>query len=217
MRVSVDSLGIVVASFGKRCANRTGCFDLSCCTCGKSWTFRHCHDTETTTASLPKRKMHSATRSISRGSGACPTNILCHASSTWTTRQRLRRGAPGGARCICPHATAELLTLPLCRPCSLTTQLPRTSLLSRNFTILSWHPVAPKSSRRIQRGQLTLVSTQVCKVRMAKVSVEKGGLDHQSSHRTFPMRAMVARASVAATRACVATLSPPQPTHTTLF
>ena len=39
--------------------------------------------------------------------------------------------------------------------------------------------VGPKSSIYILRTLLTLVSTRVCKVRMAKVSMEKGGgLDH---------------------------------------
>ena len=88
--MSVDSPGIVLASFGKR---------------GQSWTFRHCRDTETTTASLPSRKMHSATRGLT-------ANILCHASSTWTTRHRLRGGDLKGARCICPYGVAELLALP---------------------------------------------------------------------------------------------------------
>ena len=136
-------------------------------------------------------------------------NILCHASSTWTTRHRLRGGVLKGARCICPYAAAELLALPLglatlaeavsptstrttprhcpdspwhraqlgvhldneqmsfnrtgqlqrprltwmasvvCRPLSLTNQLLRKSLLSRNFTLQNWpetHPLAPKSS-----------------------------------------------------------------------
>ena len=36
-------------------------------------------------------------------------NILCHASSTWTTRQGLRGGVLKGARCICLYAAAELL------------------------------------------------------------------------------------------------------------
>ena len=174
---------------------------------------------------------HSLNYSRFRGMTA---NILCHASSTWTIRQRLRGGVLKGARCISPYAAAELLALPLglatlaeapsptstrttplhcpdlpwyraqlgvhldneqmsfnrtgqlqrprltwmasvvCRPLSLTNQLLRTSQLSWNL--------APKSSTLILRGQLSLVSTRVC-----KVSVEKGGgLDYQSPIARFP-------------------------------
>ena len=53
---------------------------------------------------------HSLNSSRFRGMTA---NILCHASSTWTTRHGLRGGVLKGARCICPYAAAELLALPL--------------------------------------------------------------------------------------------------------
>ena len=74
--------------------------------------FRHCRDTETTTASLPPKRCtrHSLNSSRFRGMTA---NILCHASRTWTTRHRLREGVLKGARCTCPDAAAELLALPL--------------------------------------------------------------------------------------------------------
>ena len=53
---------------------------------------------------------HSLSSSRFRGMTA---NILCQASSTWTTRHRLRGGVLKGARCICPYAAAELLAMPL--------------------------------------------------------------------------------------------------------
>ena len=93
--------------------NSTTASTFRAASAGKSWTFRHCRDTETTTASLPPKKMHSATRSNSSRFGGMTANILCHASSTWTTRHRLRGGVLKGARCICPYAAAELLPLPL--------------------------------------------------------------------------------------------------------
>ena len=53
---------------------------------------------------------HSLNSSRFRGMTA---KILCYASSTWTTRHRLRGGVLKGARCTCPYAAAELLALPL--------------------------------------------------------------------------------------------------------
>ena len=53
---------------------------------------------------------HSLNSSKFRGMIA---NILCHASSTWTTRHGLRGSVLKGARCICPYAAAELFALPL--------------------------------------------------------------------------------------------------------